>query len=117
MIDKTKAMQETSDQRSIKEQAMKLMKCYLAASAAAALLMSGAMAQTSGYPDKPITFVVPFAAGSGTDPLARALVVAVPQESTPPVLVDNKPGAGGTIAATPSARANWSVPLPAANGT
>lgn len=50
------------------------------------------------FPDKPIRFVVPFAAGSATDQLARAVGQAVTQEAKVTVVVDNKPGANGFIA-------------------
>ena len=51
------------------------------------------------YPDKPITFVVPFAAGSATDQLARALGTEVTRIAKQPVVVDDKPGASGFIGA------------------
>jgi len=57
------------------------------------------------YPDKPIRFVVPFAAGSATDQLARAVGHAVTQETRVSVVVDNKPGANGFIAAGDVAKA------------
>jgi tripartite-type tricarboxylate transporter receptor subunit TctC len=63
----------------------------------------GAWAQGS-YPDHPITFVVPFAAGSATDQLARALGQAVTAETKQTVIVDNKPGANSFIGAQMAAR-------------
>jgi tripartite-type tricarboxylate transporter receptor subunit TctC len=51
------------------------------------------------YPDKTITFVVPFAAGSATDQLARALGQEVTRITKQPVVVDDKPGASGFIGA------------------
>lgn len=57
------------------------------------------------FPDKPIRFVVPFAAGSATDQLARAVGQAVTQEAKVTVVVDNKPGANGFIAAGDVAKA------------
>ncbi|HBD32802.1 MAG TPA: ABC transporter substrate-binding protein, partial [Cupriavidus sp.] len=54
---------------------------------------------------KPIRFVVPFAAGSATDQLARAVGQAVTQEAKVTVVVDNKPGANGFIAASDVAKA------------
>lgn len=62
-----------------------------------------ASAQT--YPAKPITFLVPFAAGSATDQLARALGQSVASDSKQAVLIDNKPGAFGFIAAQQAAKA------------
>lgn len=76
-------------------------------SVAAAVVMgfaaTGAMGQT--FPTKPITFVVPFAAGSATDQLARALGQSVSEQAKQPVVVDNKGGASGQIAAALVARA------------
>ncbi|MBL0917751.1 MAG: tripartite tricarboxylate transporter substrate binding protein [Hydrogenophaga sp.] len=64
---------------------------------AAALAVPTAFAQA--FPTKPITFVVPFAAGSATDSLARAVGQAVAAKGGQPVVVDNKAGASGQIAA------------------
>jgi tripartite-type tricarboxylate transporter receptor subunit TctC len=74
----------------------------LALIAAAAVVTSlgvGAHAQAPAFPAKPVTFVVPFAAGSATDLLARALAQSVGNDSKQPVVVDNKGGASGMIAA------------------
>ena len=57
------------------------------------------------FPDKPIRFVVPFAAGSATDQLARAIGQAMTVDSKATVVVDNKPGANGFIAASDVAKA------------
>ena len=51
------------------------------------------------YPDKQFTFVVPFAAGSATDQLARSLGQEVTRLTKQNVIVDNKPGASGFIGA------------------
>ena len=51
------------------------------------------------YPDKQLTFVVPFAAGSATDQLARSLRQEVTRVTKQTVIVDNKPGASGFIGA------------------
>jgi tripartite-type tricarboxylate transporter receptor subunit TctC len=70
---------------------------------AAALAAPALHAQT--YPTKPITIVVPFAPGSGTDQQARAMAQALTQEYKVPVIVDNKAGASGFIAAQYVAKA------------
>ncbi len=57
------------------------------------------------YPAKSVTFLVPFAAGSATDQLARALGQSLTAQAKQPVVVDNKPGASGFIAAQAAARA------------
>jgi tripartite-type tricarboxylate transporter receptor subunit TctC len=59
-------------------------------------LAAGAYAD---YPDKQFTFVVPFAAGSATDQLARSLGQEVTRITKQAVIVDNKPGASGFIGA------------------
>ena len=75
--------------------------------AAAALLATGvgaAMAQ-DGYPNKPLTMVVPFSAGGTTDILARIVGQALGQELGQTIIIENKPGAGGNIGAQQAARA------------
>ena len=62
-----------------------------------------AFAQT--FPEKSITFIVPFAAGSATDQLARALGQAVTLANKISVVVDNKPGANSFIGAQAAAKA------------
>ncbi|WP_151447263.1 Bug family tripartite tricarboxylate transporter substrate binding protein [Lacisediminimonas profundi] len=57
------------------------------------------------FPDRPIHFIVPFAAGTATDQLARALGQAISAEVRQQVIVDNKPGANGFIGAEAAARA------------
>ena len=75
----------------------------IATLAALAALPGLAAAQT--FPSKAISFVVPFAAGSATDQLARALGQAVAEQTRQPVVVDNKAGASGMLAAQQAARA------------
>lgn len=59
----------------------------------------------AAYPERPITFVVPFGAGSGTDKLARVLAEEVSRQLGQTVVVENKGGASGFIAAQDVARA------------
>ncbi|MGO4607760.1 tripartite tricarboxylate transporter substrate-binding protein [Variovorax sp. 2RAF20] len=63
-------------------------------------------ASAQGYPTKAITLVVPFAAGGPTDVVARTLGAAMTKTLGQSVIVENKTGAGGTIAAAYTARAN-----------
>ncbi len=50
-----------------------------------------------GYPNKPVRVIVPYAAGGSTDQLARAIQQSMSDTLGQPVIVENKPGAGGTI--------------------
>lgn len=80
----------------------------LLATSAIAVLGLGpvlALAQTQAFPSRPITFVVPFAAGSATDQLARALGQSLTNDTGQPVVVENKAGASGMIAAAAVAKA------------
>jgi tripartite-type tricarboxylate transporter receptor subunit TctC len=79
------------------------LRCALAA--LAATLVLPVAAQAPAYPARAVTFVVPFAAGSATDLLARALGQSVTEQTHQPVIVDNKAGAGGMIAAQAVAKA------------
>ena len=73
--------------------------------ASASLCAIGGSALAQAYPNKPIRFVVPFTAGSGTDIVARAIGDAMAKSMGQPIIVDNRPGAGGTIAAAQVAKA------------
>ena len=72
---------------------------------AALCLALGAGPAAAEYPDKPIRLVVPFAAGTSTDQLARALGQAITLDSKHQVIIENKPGANGFLGATEVARA------------
>jgi tripartite-type tricarboxylate transporter receptor subunit TctC len=78
---------------------------WLAAAAVAAGLTSAASAQTSTYPNRTITLVLPFAAGSGTDVTTRIISQQLGVALGVPIVIENKPGANGSIAATYVARA------------
>lgn len=67
------------------------------AAAAAVVLMSAAAAQAQAYPAKPITLIVPFAAGASADGIARIVGRELSQALSQPIVVDNKPGAGGAL--------------------
>ncbi|GAA4344522.1 tripartite tricarboxylate transporter substrate binding protein [Variovorax defluvii] len=75
--------------------------CFLALALAAIPLL----AQPAVYPSRVLTFVVPFAAGSATDQIARAIATSITEQTRQPVVVDNRGGASGMIAAQQVARA------------
>jgi len=77
----------------------------LAALASLATLAAAPAALAQGYPTKPITLVVPFAAGGPTDIVARTLAGVMGKSLGQTVVVENKVGAGGTLAAGHVARA------------
>ena len=66
--------------------------------AAAALALAPAFTFAQSFPAKTITFVVPFAAGTATDQIARAVANGVTVETKQAVVIDNKAGASGFIA-------------------
>ena len=70
---------------------------------AAATLAAPVAAQS--YPSRPVTIVVPFAPGGPTDIVARSLAQAMEKSLGGNVIVENKPGAGGTLAVADVARA------------
>ena len=70
---------------------------------AASLLLAGA-AWAQAYPNKPIKLIVPFTAGSATDIVARTVGEAMSRSLGQPVVIENKVGAGGTIAAAQVAK-------------
>ena len=75
--------------------------------AAATLLACAAVSHAQGqkYPTKPIRLIAPFAPGGGTDILSRVLSIPVGESLGQPVVVDNRPGAGGSVGAEITARA------------
>jgi tripartite-type tricarboxylate transporter receptor subunit TctC len=82
------------------------------ASGAALLTVSMANAQT--YPSKPIRMVVPYAAGGAVDAMARVFGPKYAEAFGQPVLVDNRPGAGGNlgseiVAKSPPDGYNWLI--------
>ncbi|MES2586815.1 MAG: tripartite tricarboxylate transporter substrate-binding protein [Pseudomonadota bacterium] len=88
---------------------MKLKKTLFAGIAAvvsaSTLLGSNIAAAQKDWPTKSIQLVVPFAAGGPTDTIARLIAVPMGQALGQTVVVENVPGAGGTIASTKVARA------------
>lgn len=70
----------------------------------AAALIGAALPALAAWPEKPIRIVVTFAAGGASDIVARAISDPLARALGQPVIVDNKPGAGGTIGGSEVAR-------------
>ncbi len=58
----------------------------------------GAMEKPRGFPNRPITIIVPYGAGGGSDQVARAMATALEKVVKVPITVVNKPGGGGVAA-------------------
>ena len=70
-----------------------------------ALLLPFGAALAQDYPVRPVTMLVPFAAGGPTDTIARLTAAGMTKSLGQQVIVENAPGAGGTIATTRASRA------------
>ena len=75
------------------------------AAASGALGCFGAARADANWPSKPVTMVVPFPAGGGTDAFARPLSAQFAKLAGKPLIIDNRGGAGGTLGASIAARA------------
>jgi tripartite-type tricarboxylate transporter receptor subunit TctC len=82
------------------------MKRFVKAILVAAAIASPAAAWAQAWPTRTVTLVVPFAAGGPTDVVARTLAASMSKTLGQSVVVENKLGAGGTIAANYVAKAN-----------
>jgi tripartite-type tricarboxylate transporter receptor subunit TctC len=80
-------------------------RAWLCAAASGLALAAGGAAHAQSYPTKPIKMVVPFAAGGGTDVLARVIGEKLAAGLGQPVVIDNKPGAAGIIGTDAVAKA------------
>ncbi len=81
---------------------------FRAALLAAAALLAGAPAFAQTWPSRPITLVVPFVAGSGTDTIARIISEKLAARLGQPVVVENKAGAASAIGTVYVAKAEAS---------
>jgi tripartite-type tricarboxylate transporter receptor subunit TctC len=69
------------------------------------IALTASPAVAAGYPEKPIRFLIPFSPGGGTDLLSRAIQHRLEKAFGVGVIIDNRPGAGGTLGVTLAARA------------
>jgi tripartite-type tricarboxylate transporter receptor subunit TctC len=80
--------------------------CYALLAGFSSLLINFAQAQpVENYPNRPITILIPMAAGGTTDSLARIITPSLTEKLGQPIVIDNKPGANGVIGEEQFARA------------
>ena len=87
---------------------MKFSKSFastLLAFGALSIIQSAVVKAQDSYPNKPINFIVPYAAGGGADSRSRQIAQKMSVILKQPIIVDNKPGAGGNIGTEMIARA------------
>lgn len=82
---------------------MRMTATLVAMATAVGMMPAASQAQT--WPDKQIFFVVPFAAGGGTDTFARPLAAQLDKQLNVRILIENRAGAGGTAGAAAAAKA------------
>jgi tripartite-type tricarboxylate transporter receptor subunit TctC len=79
---------------------------FVSTLAMATVLAAGAVrAQDAPYPSRPVMLVVPFAAGGGVDIMGRTMAAVLSEKLSATFVVENRPGAGGSIASNFVARA------------
>ncbi|MFM6921420.1 MAG: Bug family tripartite tricarboxylate transporter substrate binding protein, partial [Polynucleobacter victoriensis] len=83
-----------------------VVKALSAAAAVVGLIGSSGLAVADpNWPSKPITIIVPFPAGGGTDAFARPLSAQLTKQMGKQIVIDNRGGAGGTLGAGIAAKA------------
>ena len=75
----------------------------VAAAATLCLTASGPV-QAQAWPQRPLTFIVPFPAGGGTDAFARPLAAQLDQQLGQRIVIENRGGAGGTVGASAASK-------------
>lgn len=80
-------------------------RTLMRATAGALLLLAAPLSMAQAWPARPIRLVVPFPPGGLIDNMARLVGSRLSQELGQPVVIDNKPGAGGNVGAAEAARA------------
>ncbi len=81
------------------------MRTSLTLITATALAIASSLASAQSWPTKPVTLVVPFPAGGGTDAFARPLSAQFAKQTGKQLIIDNRGGAGGTVGASIAAKA------------
>src|ERR1041384_6426526 len=70
-------------------------RVFLSAAFAAVAMLAGQPAGAQPYPNHPITVIIPFAGGSASDVVSRIMLDKMSKSLGQPIVVENKPGAGG----------------------
>jgi tripartite-type tricarboxylate transporter receptor subunit TctC len=83
----------------------KLKTLVLGAGVALAATLGSTMAGAQSYPTKPITVVIPFAGGSASDVVSRIMFNAMSKSMGQPIIVENRPGAGGNSGTAAASKA------------
>src|SRR5512143_1420952 len=83
--------------RGFQEEAVMITMHQVFRTAVATALAAFATVAAAQYPDRPITMIVPFPPGGVADTVARPVADALSRELKQPVVIENKPGAGGAI--------------------
>lgn len=82
-----------------------LARGFFAGALVSVMALFASVAHAQGWPNKPITLVVPFPPGGGTDAFARPLSAQLTKQLGRQVIIDNRGGAGGTVGAAIAAKA------------
>lgn len=80
-------------------------KIWMAGALALASVVLPQAAQAQAWPERTITFIVPFAAGGGTDAFARPMAAQLDKQLNQRIIIENRAGAGGTAGASAAAKA------------
>jgi tripartite-type tricarboxylate transporter receptor subunit TctC len=83
---------------------MKSSHLMLSAALALGLLFGAGMASAQDYPSRPITVIIPFAGGSASDVVSRIMFDKMSKSMGQPIIVENRPGAGGNSGTLQGAR-------------
>ncbi len=79
--------------------------CFATLAIVALTATAGSQAVAQTWPDRPVSMIVPFPAGGGTDAFARPLAAQLEKQLSQRILIDNRAGAGGTVGASAAAKA------------